>query len=146
MTADHKKLVDAIIAGVPAKQVKERMIELDGRRKALERVLASAPAPDPLRFHPSMAKTYRTRVGQLIRGLSEPDGAEEAKEALRALVEKIVLVPVQAEDGALTLAIDLHGALASLLCLATGRPMHEAARGHAEAASGRRREAVGIVK
>lgn len=35
VSADHRKLVDAIIAGVPADQVKDRMIELDGRRKAL---------------------------------------------------------------------------------------------------------------
>ena len=73
-----------------------------------------------------MAKTYRDRVGQLIRGLSEPAGAEDAKDALRALVETIVLVPVTAEDGGPRLAIDLHGALAGLLCLATGRPLRQA--------------------
>lgn len=88
VTADHKKLVDAIIAGVPAEQVKDRVIELDARRKELERDVVSAPAPDPVRFHPSIAKTYRDRVGQLIRSLSDPEGAEKAKEALRALVEK----------------------------------------------------------
>ncbi|WJS85314.1 recombinase family protein [Paracoccus sp. TOH] len=125
VTGDHKKLVDAIIAGVPAEQVKDRMIELDARRKELERQLSTAPAADPLRFHPSMAKTYRTRVGQLIHGLSDAEGQEEAKEALRALVEKIVLVPVETEEGGTRLAIDLHGALASLLRLATGQPVHE---------------------
>ncbi|WP_420818593.1 recombinase family protein [Paracoccus endophyticus] len=134
VSADHRKRVDAIIAGVPADQVKDRMIELDGRRKALERALASAPAPDPVRFHPGMAKTYRDRVGQLIRGLSAPAGAEDAKDALRALVETVVLVPVTAEDGAPRLAIDLHGALAGLLCLATGRPLRQApAARHAKA-------------
>ena len=71
VTADHKKLVDAIIAGVPAEQVKDRMIELGGRRKDLERQLSAAPAPDPIRVHPNMAKTYRARIGQLIAGLSE---------------------------------------------------------------------------
>nr|WP_255440811.1 hypothetical protein [Paracoccus sp. MC1854] len=134
VTADHKKLVDAIIAGVPPEQVKDRMIELDARRKDLERLLASAPAPDPVRFHPSMAKTYRTRVGQLIRGLAEPDGDEAAKEALRSLVDKIVLVPEADEAGSTKLEIDLQGALAGLLCLATGRPMQPvAASGHAKA-------------
>ena len=123
VTADHSKLVDAIIAGVPAEQVKDRMIALDARRKELEGRLSSAPAPDPLRFHPTMAKTYRSRVGQLVRGLSAPGGQEEAKEALRALIDKIVLVPVEAEDGGTHLAIDLHGALASLLRLATGKPV-----------------------
>ncbi|MCB4458595.1 recombinase family protein, partial [Leisingera sp. McT4-56] len=56
---DHQKLVDAIIAGVPAEQVKDRMIELDTRRQQLERELAHTPAPDPVVFHPSMAEAYR---------------------------------------------------------------------------------------
>ena len=131
VSTDHKKLVDAIIAGVPADQVKDRMIELDARRKDLERQLAASPAPDPIRIHPGMAKSYRTRIGQLIAGLSENDRMEEAKEALRALIEKIVLVPVPPEesgsgksDGRPGL-IHLHGALASLLRLACGLPVHE---------------------
>ena len=124
VTGDHKKLVDAIIAGVPAEQVKDRMIALDARRKELEVVMSAAPAPDPLRFHSSMAAAYRKRVGQLVRGLSEPEGQEEAKEALRALMAKIVLVPVEEADGSTRLAIDLHGALASLLRLATGQAVH----------------------
>nr|WP_255435605.1 recombinase family protein [Paracoccus sp. S1E-3] len=47
VSTDHKKLVDAIIAGVPAEQVKDRMIELDARRKDLERQLSTSPAPEP---------------------------------------------------------------------------------------------------
>ena len=132
VSTDHKKLVDAIIAGVPADQVKDRMIELDARRKDLERQLAASPAPDPIRIHPGMATTYRARIGQLIAGLSENDRMEEAKEALRALVEKVELVPVPPEesgsgksDGRPGLAIHLHGALASLLRLACGLPVHE---------------------
>ncbi len=50
---------------------------------------------------------------------------EEAKEALRALVERIVLTPDADGDG---LTIDLHGALASLLRLATGQPLHRITR------------------
>ena len=137
VTGDHRRLVDAIIAGVPPDQVKDRMNALDTRRKDLERLLSASPTPDPVRFHPGMAKTYRERVGQLIRGLSDGEGMEEAREALRALVEKIVLVPVpaeDAEDGRLHLAIDLHGALAALLRLATGLP----ARGGQSAMNGKK--------
>ena len=53
---------------------------------------------------------------------------DEAKEALRALMEKVELVPVPAEEietGKPGLAIHLHGALASLLRLACGLPVHE---------------------
>jgi len=123
---DHAKLVDAIIAGVPADQVKDKMIALDDRRKDLEAQLAAADnAPAPVRLHPKMSETYRERVAVLIRGLGAGEGMEEAREALRGLIEKIVLSP--REDGP-GLTVDLHGALASLLMLATGAPTHQVAR------------------
>ncbi|RBP86950.1 DNA invertase Pin-like site-specific DNA recombinase [Rhodobacter sp. 140A] len=128
VSADHKKLVDAIIAGVPAEQVKDRMIALDMRRKELERQLVATPSPDPIRIHPGMAKTYRERIGQLIAGLSQAERMDEAKEALRALIETVELVPLAAEESETDkpgLAIHLHGALASLLRLACGLPVHE---------------------
>ncbi len=114
---DHAKLVDAILAGVPAAQVKDRMIELDGKRQTLESQLSLAAAPEPMRFHPSMAGVYRTKVADLISSLSNSQEMETSKEALRALVEKIVLTPDSQGTG---LTIDLHGALASLLRLASG--------------------------
>jgi site-specific DNA recombinase len=135
VSTDHKKLVDAILAGVPADQVKDRMIELDARRKELERQLSASPAPDPIRIHPGMAKTYRTRIGQLIAGLSEAERMDEAKEALRALIERLELVPLPAaesETGKAGLAIHLHGALASLLRLACGLPVHEVSNAAAQ--------------
>jgi hypothetical protein len=123
---DHAKLVDAIIAGVPADQVKDKMIALDDRRKDLEAQLAAADAaPAPVRLHPTMSQTYRDRVAALIRALAESEGMEEAREAIRGLIEKIVLTP-RAEG--LGLTVDLHGALASLLLLATGAPVHRVAR------------------
>lgn len=123
---DHAKLVDAIIAGVPADQVKDKMITLDTRRKELEAQLAQADAsPTPVRLHPKMFETYRDRIAALIRGLADSDGMEEAREAIRGLIEKIVLTP-RAEGPGLT--VDLHGALASLLLLATGAPTHQVAR------------------
>ena len=128
VSTDHKKLVDAILAGVPAEHVKDRMIELDSRRKDLQRQLSATPVPDPIRIHPGMAKTYRARIGQLIAGLSDSERMDEAKEALRALIEKVELVPVSVEEsetGKPGLAIHLHGALASLLRLACGLPVHE---------------------
>ena len=123
---DHAKLVDAIIAGVPADQVKDKMIALDARRKELEAQLAQTDAsPAPVRLHPKMSETYRERVAALIRGLAESEGMEEAREAIRGLIEKIVLTP-RADGTGLT--VDLHGALASLLLLATGAPVHRVAR------------------
>ncbi len=112
---DHQKLVDAIIAGIPADQVKDRMIDLDTRRQQLERELEQTPAPDTVVFHPSMAEAYRERVTRLLRSLGSAEGMEEAKEALRALVERIVLTPAAEGPG---LDLTLEGDLAGLLRLA----------------------------
>ena len=49
---DHAKLVDAIVAGVPADQVKDRMIALDERRKEIETRLRTSPAPEKILIHP----------------------------------------------------------------------------------------------
>ncbi|UWQ32172.1 hypothetical protein K3555_16620 [Leisingera sp. M527] len=114
---DHQKLVDAIIAGIPADQVKDRMIELDTRRQQLERELEHTPAPDTVVFHPSMAEAYRERVSRLITTLGSTESMEEAKEALRALVERIVLTPATEGTG---LDLTLEGDLAGLLRLAAG--------------------------
>ena len=71
VTRDHGKLVDAIIASIPADQVKE----------------------------------------------SDKDTMPEAKEALRALLERIVLVPSSKTD---KLDVHIHGDLAGLLLLSMG--------------------------
>ena len=114
---DHAKLVDAIIAGVPADQVKDRMLALDARQIELEGQLISDPAPSPLRIHPKMAETYREKVGALIARLQEPDSMPEAKDALRGLIDRIVLSRT-APDG--KLSIHLEGVLAALLRLGSG--------------------------
>ncbi|MCW1920867.1 recombinase family protein [Rhodobacter sp. KR11] len=119
---NHAKLVDAIIAGVPADQVKDKMIGLDTRRKELEAQLSSMAQPDAVRLHPGMAAHYRETVADLIRGLADTDQMETSWETLRALIDKIVLTP-QSPGGGSGLSIDLHGALASLLRLALGLPV-----------------------
>ena len=117
VTRDHGKLVDAIIAGIPADQVKERMNTLTERKAILEAKLAKAPNADPIRIHPKMALTYRDKVTELINRLSDKDTMPEAKEALRALLERIVLVPSSKTD---KLDVHIHGDLAGLLLLSMG--------------------------
>ncbi len=114
---DHAKLIDAIIAGVPAEQVKDRMLALDARRIDLEHKLARETAPSPVRIHPRMAETYRKKITILISELQTPDGMLEAKEALRSLIDRIVLQPSPATG---KLDIHLEGALAALLMLSLG--------------------------
>ena len=60
----------------------------------------------------------------------KPDVRSEAAEALRALIDKVVLTP--SEDG---YDIDLHGDLAGILTLASGAKAKTAVAGMAKAVS-----------
>lgn len=57
---------------------------------------------------------YRKRVSGLIRSLGSAEGMDEAKKALRTLVERIVLTPAAEGTG---LDLTLEGDLAGLLQL-----------------------------
>ncbi len=123
---EHARLVDAIVAGVPADQVKDRMIALEDHRKTLEEALQKDPAPAKLRLHPGMATTYRDRLQTLVRDLDQTDRCEGSKEALRGLIDRIVLHP-SSKTG--KLSVELEGALAGLLALAdSNAPI--ASKGH----------------
>ena len=127
---DHSKLVDAIIAGIPADQVKDKMQALTERREALEAQLTHTSAPDPIRIHPTMAATYQARVRSLISGLNKAGEMQEAQEALRGLVDRIVLQP-SPETGKLD--IILEGALSGLLTLSLGAKRKEGSSTEAQA-------------
>ena len=118
---EHANLVQSLKDGIPAALVLDDMLALDRRRQTLEAELAAAPSDDPVRLHPNMAGTYRTRVRDLVAGLAdaEPEQSLEAREAIRALVDRIVLTP-SPEDPVVP-TVDLEGALAGLLALATAR-------------------------
>ncbi len=64
-----------------------------------------------------MAVTYREKIATLIDQLQHPDGMLEAKEALRGLIDRIVLQPSPTGG---KLGIHLEGALAALLMLGLG--------------------------
>ena len=103
-------MIRAIEEGLYEASMKERMQGLERRRQALEAELAAAAEPKP-RLHPGLAEVYRAKVAGLHEALAAEDGGE-TREALRALVEAIVLVP---EDGALR--IEVRGDLAAILAL-----------------------------
>lgn len=116
---DHAKLVDAILAGVPGEQVKDRMIALDARRQQLEAELSASPSAAPVRLHPGMAEVYRRKVSELVQGLADPAQNLEVSEAIRALVDRIVLTP--SPDDPKELTVDLEGVLGQLFWLGLGR-------------------------
>jgi hypothetical protein len=113
---DLGKLLQAIKAGGPIESIVVDMQRLEARKKDLQQTLAEAVEPPPL-LHPEMASFYRDQVAQLHEALH--DEAEPARlraaEAIRSLVDKIVLTP--SADGEMT--IDVYGAIAGILHVAT---------------------------
>jgi hypothetical protein len=103
------KLIQALKDGVPASIVKEPLISLEAQQTDLRARLYRAAQPPPL-LHPNMADLYREKVVQLARGLEFEESRIGAAEALRGLIDAIVLTP---EEG--TLKIELQGNLAAML-------------------------------
>ena len=100
------------------------MGELQARKESLLAQLSTADAPVPL-LHPNLAALYREKVATLASALQNVDSRSEAVEALRGLVDAIVLVPAGNE-----LSIELKGNLAAMLSAAEnpkrsarGRPL-----------------------
>jgi len=107
--ARRKKLVESIMEGVPASEVRDELNANAVRREELKAKLTAADAPPPL-LHPEMAGLYREKVTTLAQALEHPETRTEAAEALRGLIDAIVLTPNQGE-----LQIELKGNLAAML-------------------------------
>jgi site-specific DNA recombinase len=107
----RKKLVESIMNGVPASEVKDELSANALRREVLKAKLAVAKEPPPL-LHPEKAHIYRTKVMKLAAALEEPASQVEAREALRGRVDPIVLTP---DGSGKDLKIELRGNLAAML-------------------------------
>jgi site-specific DNA recombinase len=109
--ARRKKLIEMVMEGVAPSVVKDELNANAARREQLEAKLAATEEPPPL-LHPEMARIYRAKVTELAKALQEPHSRSEATEALRGLVDAIVLTPDQAGEA---LQIELRGNLAAML-------------------------------
>jgi site-specific DNA recombinase len=114
---DLGRLVQALLDGVPASAVREKMAELEARRDALRCRLA-ASEDNGIRLHPNMAEYYRTQIADLRAALTEAGGRMQAAEIVRKLVDRIELSPV-VRSGRKTLSVSLYGRLAGILAMAT---------------------------
>ena len=114
---DLARLVQALLDGVPASAVREKMAELEARRDALRGRLAASEDTE-IRLHPNMAGYYRTQIADLRTALTEAGRHMQAAEILRKLVDRIELSPV-VRNGRKTLSVSLYGRLAGILAMAT---------------------------
>ncbi|MFC3058946.1 hypothetical protein [Paenirhodobacter populi] len=104
-------IIEAIKAGMFHESMKGEMMALEERKKELAELLADGPddGPDIL---PSASAVYAKKVTVLVGALARPDERPQAAEALRMLIEKIVLTlgPERGEIYA-----TLHGELRTIL-------------------------------
>ena len=105
-----KKLLNLMLDDeIAVDEGKTEMKALDARRKELQAQLENANEPPPL-LHPEMAELYRQKVTTLAQALEHPETRTEATEALRGLIDAIVMTPANGE-----LKIELNGNLAAML-------------------------------
>ena len=89
----------------------DRLRELEARQDELRERLATAPADIP-DIHPNVAGLYRRKVERLAEALRDPQERNEAAEAVRGLIERIVLTS-GAKRGEMD--VTLHGDLGAVL-------------------------------
>ena len=104
-------MLDAIEEGGYVRGMSDRLRELEARQDEINERLSAAPVDIP-DIHPNIAGVYRRKVERLAEALADPRDRDEAAEAIRGLIERIVLTP-GAKRGELHAA--LHGDLGTII-------------------------------
>jgi len=104
------KLVRAIKDGVSALSIKEELLSLEARKTELQSRLSAPEMPELL--HPRMADVYREKVRSLCYALESEESRVSAVDAIRALIETILLEP-DGDELKITLKGDLAGMLSA---------------------------------
>ena len=111
----RKRFMDAIEEGAPSKPFIAELNRIAERTEQLQDLLARCEE-DKVLIHPSMARHYKKQVLRLTEGMNDEKLRGQAQEALRALIDKIVLTPNQ--EGT-ALVVNLFGDLAGILEIAS---------------------------
>jgi hypothetical protein len=107
-----RRIVDAIADGVTALTLKDELLALETRKVALEPELAGW-REEPVRLHSEYGRRYHKQVEELAALVQSEEDKQDAFEAIRGLVDRIVLSPERGK-----LRVDLHGEIAAILRLA----------------------------
>ena len=106
-----KEIVLVIEQGGFHRALLDRLTELGARQDDLNARLSQVPVDIP-DIHPNIGDIYRRRIERLSDALGHPDDAREAAEALREVIDRIVITPGE-KRGAVNVA--LHGDLGTIL-------------------------------
>ena len=110
-------LVGAITDGLRGTSLQQKLNDLERRKSELEQNLAATPRPRPA-MHPNLSEVYRAKVADLHKALIDTTGGVAALEAVRSLIDQVVLHPSADGKG---LEIKLTGEIAAMIDLALGR-------------------------
>lgn len=69
-----------------------RLTELEAKQDSLTARLSDAPQDVP-DIHPGIAETFRRRIERLTAALGHPDDALEAADAIREVIDRIIITP-----------------------------------------------------
>ena len=105
-----RKLIQAIKDGVAALSIKDELLSLKSQKAQLQSRLEAPEMPELL--HPRMADVYRETVGGLCLALENEESRTSAVDAIRALIEAILLEP-DGDELKITLKGDLAGMLSA---------------------------------
>ncbi|HEY0234355.1 MAG TPA: recombinase family protein, partial [Afipia sp.] len=119
------EIVRVIEQGGWHRALSDRLTELEARQDSLTARMSNArqDVPD---MHPGIAETYRRRIDRLTVSLAHPDDAAEAAEAIREIIDRIVITPGPTRRD---LSISLQGELGTILNWIdrTGKPGYKPA-------------------
>ncbi len=106
-----KEIVHVIEQGGFHRALLDRLTELETRQIELNARQSRAPTDIP-DIHPNIGDIYRRRIERLTEALDHPDDACEAAEALREVIDRIVITPGEKRGD---VHVTLHGDLGTIL-------------------------------
>jgi DNA invertase Pin-like site-specific DNA recombinase len=105
------EIVRVIEQGGWHRALSDRLTELEAKQDSLTARLSDTPQDVP-DIHPGIAETFRWRIERLATALAHPDDALEAAEAIREIIDRIVITPGETRRD---LSITLQGELGTIL-------------------------------
>ena len=119
------EIVRVIEQGGWHRALSDRLTELEAKQNSLTTRLSNAPQDVP-DIHPNVSEDYRRRIERLTEALSHPDDALEATEAIREVINRVVITPGKARGEN---HVTLQGDLATILewIERTGKPCYKPA-------------------
>ena len=110
-----RNLLELLKEGHGSAAMVAELRELEQRHEALGAEIAAAGRPEPVPvLHPNLPELYRRKVAALEQALADPATAAAAAEALRGLIDAILVYPGERRG---EVSIQLRGDLAAFLQL-----------------------------